>query len=263
MKIEDFISQPFSEEGFKTFLGENLGLEVDGESIFSSIDDALSYKVIVNKGELGDRNQLKVIILKSKNPIGKAKVKYNQLLEKIAKNNTLNLALMATVSDESESWKLSLVATNMENNIITSSKRYTFELGKNIPVKTAIAQLSLLNKNSTKLDYLDAFSVEKLTKEFYKGFIKEYEKLLSQYLTYPSNDDNSKKEFAIRLIGRILFIKFLNKKSLVPDDIFEVVDGYYHDKLEPLFFEQLNTPKSERKDEFKNDSIPFLNGGLF
>ncbi|MCI0501909.1 MAG: hypothetical protein L0Y61_09245, partial [Epsilonproteobacteria bacterium] len=129
---------------------------------------------------------------------------------------------------------------------------------------TKTAQNQLENLKYPKITEIEkAFGVEAVTKEFYKGLVKEYEKLLSEYLTYPSSDDNSKKEFAIRMIGRILFIKFLNKKSLVPDDIFEVADGYYHDKLEPLFFEQLNTQKSERKNEFKNDSIPFLNGGLF
>lgn len=42
--------------------------------------------------------------------------------------------------------------------------------------------------------------------------------------------------------------------------------NFYHDVLEPLFFETLNTPIKQRKKEYQIppwSQIPFLNGGLF
>ncbi|TYB95353.1 MAG: N-6 DNA methylase, partial [Kosmotoga sp.] len=89
-----------------------------------------------------------------------------------------------------------------------------------------------------------------------------------------------------RLIGRIVFCWFLKKKvsydntPLIPNDLLnkktaqkEFSFGYYHNILEPLFFETLNTPMDERSYEFFEyipddlhpsfKSVPFLNGGLF
>jgi adenine-specific DNA-methyltransferase len=88
------------------------------------------------------------------------------------------------------------------------------------------------------------------------------------------------KEFAVRLMGRLLFCWFLQKKtsenglSLIPTDILSSnallnknsnID-YYHTILEPLFFEVLNKPIADRNSLFKCTPwvyIPFLNGGLF
>ena len=69
----------------------------------------------------------------------------------------------------------------------------------------------------------------------------------------PENaDDTKRKEFAVRLIGRLIFCWFLKKKQsenkvqLIPDDVLSVSaveiaakqGGYYHTVLEPLFFEE-------------------------
>ncbi len=99
-------------------------------------------------------------------------------------------------------------------------------------------------------------------------------------LQLPGNpDDTVKKEFAVRLIGRLLFCWFLKKKTsqadipLISDKILsekavrQTSDyGYYHSVLEPLFFEVLNKKKHERPEYLRQndwDQIPFLNGGLF
>lgn len=103
-------------------------------------------------------------------------------------------------------------------------------------------------------------------------------------LKLPSvNDDQVLKEFAVRLIGRLLFCWFLQKKtstagiSLIPKQILSVESlnelaenaenvDFYHVRLEPLFFETLNKPVEQRKPEFQTGDwahVPFLNGGLF
>jgi adenine-specific DNA-methyltransferase len=97
-------------------------------------------------------------------------------------------------------------------------------------------------------------------------------------LKLPSiTDEQVLKEFAVRLIGRLLFCWFLQKKtseegiSLIPEHILssESVQNqtdFYHAVLEKLFFETLNKPIEQRKLDFQTGEwaqIPFLNGGLF
>lgn len=74
--------------------------------------------------------------------------------------------------------------------------------------------------------------------------------------------------FTTRLIGRLLFIWFLKKKSLINTNAgyFSISDPekqteYYKNQLEKLFFEVLNTDEQERKNGDK--LTPYLNGGLF
>ena len=74
--------------------------------------------------------------------------------------------------------------------------------------------------------------------------------------------------FASRLIGRILFVWFLNQKEFINLDehYLEIGDldstEYYEQKLKRLFFATLNTAKN-RRGEDGDKLTPFLNGGLF
>lgn len=256
MELKQLLRSAFNKQDFIKFISER----------FYGFAPNLYEDEYLGKVKLDDKREIGFFVfeVKENKDIANSRVGFHKELKEYADKNLLDGAIGAFYHPLQKSWRLSFVRFSYDDNHkkqVTSQKRFTFLLGND---KTKTAHDQLKNLKYPKISELEiAFSVESVTKEFYKGLVKEYEKLLSEYLTYPSNDDNSKKEFAIRLIGRILFIKFLNKKSLVPDEIFALKDGYYHEKLEPLFFEQLNTPKSERKPEFTNDSIPFLNGGLF
>jgi len=54
-------------------------------------------------------------------------------------------------------------------------------------------------------------------------------------------------------------------KHILSSDAVGHNEGYYHNVLEKLFFEVLNTPQEQRKKDILPgaDKIPFLNGGLF
>lgn len=132
------------------------------------------------------------------------------------------------------------------------------------------------------------------TKELNKKFYKELSVLFTQLvggergkiiyqplLKLPSIiNEKILKEFAVRLIGRLLFCWFLQKKtstqglSLIPSEILSFQSlkekspdlDFYHSVLEPLFFEILNKELIQRKPKFQTKkwgTIPFLNGGLF
>ena len=114
-----------------------------------------------------------------------------------------------------------------------------------------------------------------VNKEFYKGVSDHFEKLIQGDLKTPSSDREDVTKFAIRLIGRIMFCWFLKQKKsekgqLIPDEIIslEAVKSnkkdYYHEVLEPLFFEVLNTQIGSRDvSDTHYDKVPYLNGSLF
>ncbi len=256
MELKQFLQSAFNKQNFIKFISER----------FYGFAPNLQENEYLGKVKLDDRSEIGFFVFEvnEHKDIENSRVGFHKELKTYADEHMLDGAIGAFYHPLQHVWRLSFVRFNYDDKHkkeTTSQKRFTFLLG-NEKIKTANEQLKNL-KYPKIVELEKAFSVESVTKEFYKGLVKEYEKLLNEYLTYPTNSDNDKKEFAIRLIGRILFIKFLNKKVLIPDDIFLTCQDYYHEKLEPLFFEQLNTQKVERKKEFVNDSIPFLNGGLF
>ena len=204
-------------------------------------------------------------------------------------------ALVAFYYPNSDQWRLSLITTDVEIKngkilyLYSNPHRYSFLLGKDCKKHTpetmlfAKGPIKQRSENGKELNYtqdlISRFSLEVVNKEFYAQIYRLFEQLVSTDLKHPNASDNNqiKEHFAVRLIGRLIFCWFLKKKtrkdhsSLIPEELLSLkaLDGttsYYHDKLEPLFFETLNKKRDVRIEKcatglFKN--IPFLNGGLF
>lgn len=124
------------------------------------------------------------------------------------------------------------------------------------------------NKRAVHTALWESFDLQPLNKKFYAG-ISERFIALRQYLVKENVLDNKHASmFANRLIGRVIFCWFLDKKGIINPDLkyfnsesFESDTEYYKTRLERLFFGVLNTPIDER--EYKDGTTPFLNGGLF
>ncbi|HET7325396.1 MAG TPA: DNA methyltransferase [Halococcus sp.] len=83
--------------------------------------------------------------------------------------------------------------------------------------------------------------------------------------------------FAVELMNRLIFIKFLEDRQLVPETLLsDLADTYdpetypqslYETYFEPLFFGVLDERPSERTQQIRNvrfySNVPYLNGGLF
>lgn len=182
--------------------------------------------------------------------------------------------------------------------IITLSKDYiirTLELSgqlsptqQNILVKWT-QPFDFSNKAQVHEILWESFDLEPVNKEFYKE-ISSYFVELKQHLSgLDLFDEQHASYFTSRLIGRLIFCWFIDKKGFINPEMeyFETdtTDStkYYHSKLEKLFFATLNTPKEDRgvkwesvqKGLFASDAstdlfnfnvdnvTPFLNGGLF
>ena len=84
-------------------------------------------------------------------------------------------------------------------------------------------------------------------------------------------DEKDIETFAQRILGRLIFLYFLQKKNWLNGDrkfVGNLLDRaerehkkFYNDFLEPLFFEVLNEPRPNNESQF--GTIPYLNGGLF
>lgn len=192
-------------------------------------------------------------------------------------------ALIIFRSLNSENYRFSLLTTDYKRagkkteKELSNPRRFSFYLGPDAKVKTPEEFLIKKGAVADIEDLKSRFSVEVVNKEFYLKIADLFYRFIKE-AKYPR--DNRKKEFAVKLIGRIIFCWFLKKKKsangvpLIPEELLslkslEKFKDYFHSVLEPLFFEVLNTPVNKRKfenllqiDELSK-TIPFLNGGLF
>jgi adenine-specific DNA-methyltransferase len=207
-------------------------------------------------------------------------------------------------------WRLTLVAKDSElteqgiKEKTTHAKRYTYLLGPSETCKTAAERFESLSteKEITFQALVNAFSVEKLSKAFFDEYTLHYKKFCDYLqesnfrksvfkITIPANATKEEKDkackpirdFVKKLLGRIVFLYFVQKKGWLGASDTQYTDGltdfikqlfkqsggndaFYSTWLSKLFFETLN--KERNNDDFimpdgKKVKVPFLNGGLF
>lgn len=201
-------------------------------------------------------------------------------------------ALVFYYSQDQDDYRLTFIAKqtyfNENGELVkkeTAPKRYTFLLGNNEPCTTAASRLKELADKRTYgsiylTDVTDAFSVERLNKEFFNGYKAQYKKFVDTL-----SDTKPHRDYVKKLLGRLVFLQFLQKKGWmgVPvsnakweggdkNYLSKLVDNYANnnrllsDVLEPLFFKTLNEKRNGDIADGKlgeNIKIPYLNGGLF
>lgn len=209
-------------------------------------------------------------------------------------------ALIVFVQDDK--WRFSYVSEirTEEGKKETEPKRYTYLFGKNESCRTAADRFDKLKGKTIYLnDLFDAFSVEKLNKDFFRTYKEFYEKFW-KYLAgenkyykllidnHQNEEDKKQKpirDFAKKLLGRLVFLQFLQKKGWMGVPSIETKweggdvkflqslfknhqqkNKFHSTALKTLFFETLNT---KRVDDLAPAAlglgikIPYLNGGLF
>lgn len=240
-------------------------------------------------------------------------------LRNLIKSITQQVAGAMVVFVQGDKWRFSYISKrkirNKEINSVedkeTAPKRYTYLFGKGEKALTASIRFDrLIQKQQGYLyqfltlnDFEEAFSVEKLSKEFFaqykeiyddfvefitgKRYIKKGSKWVEtttqeahfQLRNYFNNDEKQARDFFKRMMGRIVFLYFIQKKGWLsvpktkqwgegnPDYLFELYknakykDSFYSEYLVPLFFDTLNNVDVQKEsNEFR---FPYLNGGLF
>jgi len=204
----------------------------------------------------------------------------------VMRSSAIYNALAVFHSPDKKDWRFSLMTATPEPTekgkvslSYSNPKRLSFFLGPNAKINTPTKFLINKGKIVDFEDLKSRFSIEVVNKEFYKEISQTFTKLVNGLLKLPSTQDKSQTnlEFAVRLIGRVIFCWFLREKkseagfALMPKDLLSLEaviknKDYYHKILEPIFFEVLNRPVRSRREDFAKEpfsSVPYLNGGLF
>ncbi len=226
------------------------------------------------------------------------KVSIGTLVKKLIYGNNAVLANFHYPDHPERSWRFSFIAKDQiledgeARRVETNPKRYTYILGPNERCKTAGERFSTLSTQSefTVKAFEDAFSVEKLSDKFFKEYKEHYQAFvdhLSKRATKASvfnGDEKAVRDFAKKLLGRIVFLHFVQKKGWLGATNDRWQDGnrnfiqdlflssgkketFYPLWLRTLFYDSLNNPE-RKNNSFKLPDgttvmVPYLNGGLF
>lgn len=290
-EAEEILKKEYHIDNYRFLVGEILLPDYSEDKHEVAFDNSLFSSVII----LGESKQCEVAVFEVIVNEGcqNRRVGITQEMFRILRGLHINNALVAFANADKNNYRISLLTSKYEFNgdkivkTLSNPRRYSYSLGFGTKTKTAYKFLIEKGKVSSLDELISRFSIEVVNKQFYSEIAtaftelvggerngKKYEKLLDIYSVV---DHNKYAEFGVRLIGRIMFCWFLKEKRsengipLVPDDMLSLKtvtesNNYYHQILEPLFFELLNTNQNRRKPEFQTDyysKVPYLNGGLF
>ena len=268
------IIENFSVESIKNYFWNKLSDFKQEEEDFSEIlkeNEAFSDLEKLGEVELSDGKDIIFFACKSEKDLSERsgkKIQYD--IAKRLMQQEMKDSAIAIFYDDKGDFRFSFIHRNYGGDEKFSSwKRYSYFVSKNQTNKTFLDRIKNADFSSLK-KIQEAFSVEKLTKDFYNDLFKWFSWTLTEEVgvTFPndtrtSNDDKEKlEEKIIRLITRVLFVWFIKHKGLVPDELFNIEKlktllknfdekstengNYYNAILQNLFFATLNKPVKER-----------------
>lgn len=195
----------------------------------------------------------------------------------------------------------------------TDTRKFTYLVGKDESCHTPAERLFYLHENSSKINLdkvIEAFKVDTLSKKFFERYTELYKDFV-QYITGKrveksggkwkdlekpnpaegrrlhklvfNNDDKAARDYVKILLGRLVFIKFLEKKGWIGADVNDSKwlsgdknfilnhfsnsknkDNFHSKFLVPLFKNAFNKDgRPSHIFNLTNSKVPFLAGGLF
>ncbi len=292
MDLKEFLGTPYTTGKFETFITERFyGLEIsdsiyDDEELSPSEKKQIESYRYLGKVELDDGKEIGFFeFISASSSIENKRVGFNAVLKKLAKEYIFDGAIASFSHADSKVWRLSFVGLEYDEGKTepTNLKRYTYLLGEGVPNKTAYQQLNRL-KYPEFNEIVEAFGVEKVSQEFFEKYKNLFE-MLNDYLRenhyneYFETDERL-HAFTKKLLGRIVFLYFLQKKGWLAVAIdAEWGEGdrnflsnalktrkdedFFNDFLKRVFFEALNLKREHDYCDITKSKMPFLNGGLF
>lgn len=270
--------QSFSTKALSDFFKKNANLKPQQEDLTYIIEDKdyIDFSELTRIGniEFNNSDELIVFACKYNGILSERSSKKKQFeISKLVLKEDFKDGAIFVFYDESGKFRFSFIRRNWDGKAdkkYSPWKRFTYFVNPEEHNKTFRQRIG--NCTFKDLDSIqEAFSVEKLTKEFYNDLFKWYQWTLTTEvgITFPndtatSDDDRVKlEEQMIRLITRLLFVWFIKQKHLVPDELFKTdklseilkdfdpnntSDGsYYNAILQNLFFATLNKAVTERE----------------
>lgn len=314
--IEKTFNNAFSEEQFAIFAKNLLNDFEDKHNHYSGNLIWDDYKEHINTYKRigkyidpdGEALDVLIVEVKSVSKLERARTALRNFVIKHLSKFEKDYALVAFYSkeDSGTDWRFSFIKLEYRSELdekkgkvktkkeFTPAKRYSFLVGKYEKAHTAKNQLLPLLQNISNNPTIEeleaAFSIEKVTDEFFNHYKDLYIKLYEHF----ENDHKVKAElknagidnarFTKKLLGQIVFLYFLQKKGWLGvaqnarwgtgkrqflQELFEQAQtknlNFFKDKLQYLFYEALAKERDNENSYYKRFDcrIPFLNGGLF
>lgn len=302
-ELQKKLNKPYTTENWKEvvqFVFPNVSL-LNPPSIIPIDNDKIETFKQIGNVRLQDGKNLALFELKLKANVNiiRNRVELNNLVSQYIDQNQ-NHGVLSIFEQGNDDYRFTFSARSSEydddegdfKTTKTDTKRFTYVLGKNESCKTPAQRFFDLSEHKDRADIKaieDAFSVDKLSKLFFKEYKDQYTAFVNYMMQTPgifkaiySEDDKAIRDFVKILLGRIIFIKFVQKKGWMGVDAsskkwidgdyrflengfanFKHQDLFYSSFLEPLFeaLDQANRPN----DIFTvtNTRVPYLSGGLF
>ncbi|MBW8034386.1 MAG: class I SAM-dependent DNA methyltransferase [Planctomycetes bacterium] len=316
--VQETFPQTFDKARFRNFI-INLLNQVDeskasawgNQYIKNAFKNYVSRYERIGTYSTPDQDRLDVLIvhLTHESKLDRARTAIRDFVaDHLKQRDEKEAALVAFVSPTETLWRFSYVKMEYAavrkdtGNVgvetrLTPARRFSYIVGEGESCHTAQTRfLDILQNTHTDPSLAEiekAFSVEAVTKEFFKlytGLFEELhdalEKLTEKDATIREEFENksiSRVDFAKKLMGQIVFLYFLQKKGWLgvergqewgtgPRNFlgrlakgeYSQYRNFFNDVLEPLFYDTLAHDRGHEawEDRF-NCRIPFLNGGLF
>lgn len=284
------------------------------KSMDSSWNEYFKEELMIYEDKSWEKISIMIYKMPSSTKVEKARSYQRNLISSYLKNEWvfegIDSVLCAFYSEDTSDWRLSFVKqefklnpeTKKIINELTPAKRYSFLVesnSKNVTVKQRLNSL-LESSNILVSEIEKAFSVEKVSKEFFDKYVKLYEKLVLAFkndrvfdkIESESNnwDENFRENFVKKLLWQIVFLYFLQKKwwlwvekwanwwtgkkDFLQSLLNECLNwwdekkelwwkNFFNDYLEHLFYDNLNKKRENDYSEYFGYRIPYLNWWLF
>lgn len=281
--LRQIFQQPFSQQEWQTMLQNYFHaseLRAEPEPINGTSDDEKGYYL----GALDTSDSYRIGLFYyqiQRGNVARKRVGLRNLVKSFINPNWGEFDAALVVFDSGSVWRLSFVCDIKGEN--TAAKRFTYVFGESDNYyNTPVGRFDALQRNGISFENIkDAFSVERLNKDFFNGYKERYVK----FLNHINEDTKENRDYVKKLMGRLVFLQFLQKKGWmgVPAnqqgwnggdkfylnhliESYEGNDRLLSDVLEPLFFNTLNERRTNDLADSRlgeNIKIPYLNGGLF
>lgn len=296
--IEKTFNFPFDEENYTNFsknLIDDIRLNInpswdDNKNLPTDIKEKIiKYKKIgLYEYDNGERLAILCVKLKSENTVNRSRYLQRNFSKWFMDKHNLDAILISFFAEKYVDWRFSLIKLDYKREItdkgnikvsknLTPLRRYSYLVGENEPNHTAKSQLSPLlldeSKNPGIDDLIEAFSVENVSKSFYKDYTSIFFKF-EKFILKKFNISNSEaRSFTQNLFNRLMFTRFIEKKSWLKFNnsnkyLFELFkagdfknEGFYKGRLLKLFFEGFSNEEINKNEAY--GEVNFFGGELF
>lgn len=235
--FEEVLTSEYEHERFIIFVKEFFTeLDIKAPNIKEKLDSNFKFYVsdyshIGNvKSKDGSKIAVFSVCLNKEEAVLRARGVQRNFVKRLMEQGGCAAALVAFFTEaEPEKWRLSFIRMDYEfakGKVIeklTPAKRYSYLVGKGEPCHTAKQRLYPIFKDDEKkldIDELEeAFSVEKVTNEFFNLYKEKYLRLKEEledneeFMEEANYRNFTSEQFVKKLMGQIVFLYFIQKKG--------------------------------------------------